>query len=247
MIRNDKNHVFVDHLLEELESYGLKIGMKLEELESEKNDYLFFMDVLDQLKKSRIDFCSSYFSLSEEEKELFYKKLIRLFKDQGIVDSIIQEIINLYYLNERGLLEKEDVSFQKEVALENLDTLATKIEKYLDSIHYDLIIMNHDKLSKQMDDLMLLGSILEEDGTPLEDFDFLKDTLEALDLTNEEKKRILIEILQYNGLIYQEQMKELKESLSPPNTQVQRFIMQKEEKVPLNPKGLDDMLGDLIV
>ncbi len=239
MIRNEENHVLIDRLMDELESYSLKVGTELERLEAEKKEYLFFKDVLESLEKSKVDFCSSYFVLSEDEKSLFQNMLVSLFKDQEIVDHIIQEIINLYYLNERGLLEQEEVVSQKDVALENLETLATKISKYIKDIHYDLIIMNHDKLSKQMGHLMLLGSILEEDGTPVTDIEFLRETLNQIKLTPDERKEILMEIIRYNHSIYQEQIQELKQPMTLKSND------QDEEQITIVIKGLDDMLEEL--
>lgn len=194
-MREDLNDKFV----EQLESYGLVIGRKLDKIDKTKSNYVYLESILNQIEESKVDFCSSYFACSEEEKKEFKGILLELFKDQEIVDNIIQEIVNLYYLKEYELLELEETAPQKEVAFENLDTLCTKIEKYLGDTNFDQLIADDKKLSGRMDRLVSLGCILEsDDKTPIEDLGFLEEMLEIVELSDEEKKEVLLYCIKRN-------------------------------------------------
>ena len=214
MVKNEKNQELMSHFIEQLEAYGLEIGSKLDQMETDKNDYLFFERIKKELEESKIEFCSSYFALTEEEKAFFQKQLLALFKDQEIVDNILQEIVNLYYLKEYGLLDLEEIAPQKEVALENLETLLTKVTKYLNDTNFDQLSKTDEKLSERMDRLVTLGSILEGDeNVPIDDVDFLEETLEYLSLTPEEKKQVLIEIIHHNIAVYHTHLEKKKENI----------------------------------
>ena len=151
------------HFVEQLEYLGLELGTKLDQIGKEKKDYGLFKKIHDQLNESVLDFCSSYFSLSNEGKKELQRKLLNLFKDQEIVDNIIQEIINLYYLREAELLELEETRPQLEIALENLKTLSAKIEKYLSEIDLPSLEREENRLSNQLERVVAMGSTMEED------------------------------------------------------------------------------------
>ena len=189
----------MNHFIEQLEAFGIELGNKLDQIEQEKQNYHFLDTIKKKIMESRIDFCSYYVSLEEEEKQEFQNRLLNLFKDQEIVDNIIQEIINLYYLNESGLLDLDETKPQKEIALENLNTLLMKIEKYIEETNIDQLLVDEESLAKQLDRLVSLGSIMEqEESSPVQDIDFLEQVLERSELTGEEKKTILLELITYN-------------------------------------------------
>ena len=214
MIKNEKSQELISHFIEQLESYGLEMGSQLDQMETEKKDYLFFEKIKKELEESKIEFCSSYFTMTEEEQEYFKKQLLSLFKDQEIVDNILQEIINLYYLKEYGLLDQEETAPQKEVALENLDTLLMKITKYINDTNFEQLEKTDEKLSNRMDRLVSLGSIIEEDElVPIDDIDFLEETIEYLSLSPEEKKQLLIEIIQHNIAVYHSHLEKKKDNI----------------------------------
>lgn len=203
IIKEEKKDEF-DHFLEELESYGLELGSKLEEIEQEKRSYEFFQTIKRKLEESKQEFCSSYFNKEEAEKEEFRQRLLSLFKDLEIVDNIIQEIINLYYLQEAGLLDQEEIAPQKELAEENLKTLGIKIDKYIQDTNIDQLQKDEEHLSTKLERLVDLGSALEsEEDFPIDDIDFLEEMLERVELSDEVKRSILTEIIRYNVTIYQ--------------------------------------------
>ena len=184
MVINDEKKDEFDRFLEELESFGLELGSKLEE--------------------SKQEFCSSYFNKEESEKEEFRQRLLSLFKDLEIVDNIIQEIINLYYLQEAGLLDQEEIAPQKEMAEENLKTLGIKIDKYIQDTNIDQLQKDEEHLSTKLERLVDLGSALEsEEDVPIDDIDFLEEMLEKVELSDEIKRSILTEIIRHNVAIYQ--------------------------------------------
>ena len=200
----EENQEILDHFLEQLESFGLEIGTQLDQIEKEKNDYLLFQKIKEEIEKSKINFSTSYMSLEDDKKEEFQKRLLKLFKDQEIVDNILQEIVNLYYLKEEELLDLEELSAQKELAFENLNTLLTKIEKYLQETSIEELTEEEGKLSLQLDRLVLLGSILEgEELLPIEDIDFLEESLERSNLSDQEKRLLLGDLIRHNIEMYQ--------------------------------------------
>ena len=199
---------YKSHFVEQLEYLGLELGTKLDQIGKEKKDYGLFKKIHDQLNESVLDFCSSYFSLSNEGKKELQRKLLNLFKDQEIVDNIIQEIINLYYLREAELLELEETRPQLEIALENLKTLSAKIEKYLSEIDLPSLEREENRLSNQLERVVAMGSTMEEDeDEEIEDIDFLEEMLETCSLPDEEKRGILEEIIRHNLAIYRGQKK----------------------------------------
>ena len=141
--------------------------------------------------------------MSNEDKKELQKKLLNLFKDQEIVDNIIQEVINLYYLNEAELLELEETRPQLEIALENLKTLNTKIEKYLSEVDVVALSKEEGVLSDKLDRLVMMGSIMEgEEEEAIDDIDFLEEVLETSPLPDEEKRVIITEIIKHNLQVY---------------------------------------------
>ena len=217
MIINEQNEDLIRRFVEQLESYGIEIGTKLDRMEKEKQSYLFFEEVLERIREDKVAFCTSYLIMTDEEQALFQKRLLDLFKDQEIVDNILQEIVNLYYLKESGLLELDEIAPQKEVAYENLDTLATKIEKFLKENNIDQLTADAERLSLSLDRLVDLGSIMEgEENTPVSDVDFLEEVLEASNLSKEERKTLLEEVIQYNLDTYRKNLerKAAREELS---------------------------------
>ena len=211
-MENEEREDLMHRFMEALEAYGLEVGTRLDQVESDCDHYLFFADVFEQLHQSKVDFCTHYFSLSDADKEDFLKKMLLLFKDQEIVDNIMQEIINLYYLNDSGLLAYEELNSQREVAYENLETLSTKIEKYLNEHNYDQLMADYERLSLQIDGIVLLGSTLEEGQFPVQDIDFLRNVIDHLQLSNDDKKQILFEILHYNIDIYHKHVESMREN-----------------------------------
>ncbi len=194
---------YKSHFVEQLEYLGLELGTKLDQIGKEKKDYGLFKKIHDQLNESVLDFCSSYFSLPNEGKKELQGKLLNLFKDQEIVDNIIQEIINLYYLKEAELLELEETRPQLEIALENLKTLSAKIEKYLSEIDLPSLEREENHLSNQLERVVAMGSAMEEEeDEEIEDIDFLEEVLETCSLPDEEKRGILEEIIRHNLAIY---------------------------------------------
>lgn len=211
-MENDDRQDLMNHFIEVLESYCLVVSDQLDQVGTSCDDYLVFAEINEKLKLSKVDFCVYYFSLSEADKSLFLKKLLLLFKDQEIVDNIIQEIINLYYLNEANLLDYEEIGSQREVAIENLETLSTKIEKYLAGINFDQLMADYEKYASRIDSIILLGSTLEEGKFPIQDIDFLRDIIEKLPLSSEERELVLFLILQYNISIYQNHVERMREN-----------------------------------
>ena len=207
MLKRQRNNEIMERFVEQLEAYGLEIGNSMKQIESQKEEYQFFSRLKEEIEKSKNDFCSSYFALSESEKEEFKKQLLNLFKDQEIVDNILQEIINLYYLKEEGLLELEEVTPQKEIALENIETLLIKINSYLKNVNWEQLEADDTKYTTQLERLVLLGAIIEGDANEeIEDLDFLQEALEALALTEEEKVLILLDVIEHNLAVYQTKM-----------------------------------------
>ena len=235
----------MNHFIEQLEAFGIELGNKLDQIEQEKQNYHFLDTIKKKIMESKIDFCSYYVSLEEEEKQEFQNRLLNLFKDQEIVDNIIQEIINLYYLNESGLLDLDEAKPQKEIALENLNTLLMKIEKYIEETNIDQLLVDEESLAKQLDRLVSLGSIMEqEESSPVQDIDFLEQVLERSELTGEEKKTILLELITYNVSEYnrllseKETKKESKKQERKP--QERKILTIKEEYL----REIEELLSD---
>ncbi len=202
MIKED-NLDLINNFLEKLEEYGLEIGSRLDELEKEKANYVFFVELKRMIQEDVIGFCSSYNSTSEDGKKEFASKLLELFKDQEIVDNIIQEIINLYYLYESGLIDLDEIAPQREQAEENIKTLILRINNYLEETNVDQIAKDDERLSHQLERLVDLGTIIESnEPTAIEDMDFLEETLERLDISETDKTQIVIEIINHNLSVY---------------------------------------------
>ena len=210
----EQNTDYLSLFIEELESIGLELGNELDRIEHEKENYNFYSEVKEQVEKSYSDFCSAYFVMDEEEKQDFNSRLLELFKDQEIVDNIVQEFTNLYFLSALGLLGKEEIAPQREIAEENLKTLVTKIERYLSDVNYDQLEANHERVAARLDRIVEMGSILEgEETTPLNDIDFLKETLESMELPEDTKKQILLRIVDFNLRIYDDHLAKKKDNV----------------------------------
>ena len=217
MMKTEKNEELINRFVEQLEAIYLEYGSKLDEIEEAKQEYHFFEKILKEIEDSKVDFCTSYYTLTEEQKSDFQTHLLNLFKDQEIVDNIMQEIINLYFLKEAGLLDLEETAPQKEVAIENLETLAIKISKFLKDTNIQQLEADDERLTEKLERLVILGSIIEDrELTPIEDIAFVRQVMELIDLSDEEKKALLIEIIQHNISMYQENLRQKQETKKTP-------------------------------
>ena len=223
-MRKDIDQDIISHFLEKLEEYGLELGSKLDELEKEKANYVFFDEIKRLIEEDTLSFCSSYLSTSESGKKEFKNRLLELFKDQEIVDNIIQEIVNLYYLYESGLLELDEIAPQKETAEENIKTLILRINNYLQETNVDQLAKDDERLSRKLEKLVDLGTIIESnEPSPVEDIDFLEEVLEAMEMSDEEKRTILVEIIEHNISIYNANISKKKENQPVPTKEIEEL------------------------
>ena len=195
-----------ENLLIELEKLGLQTGEELERLERKSASYLFLEKILKSLEEDKIAFAILYYEMEEEEKEELRNDILSLLDSEEVVDDILQEIINLYYLKTEGLLDLEEIAPQKELAQEKLTILELTIKEYLktkDSFREEEI----KRLSQRLEQIVELGSSLEEEEREVEDIDFLEEVLEEIKLEEEEKMAVLEAIIKKNNAIYSQTLK----------------------------------------
>ena len=208
-----ENEELILKFLEQLEIVGLRIEEQLSKKEEKQREEEYLRKLLSTLITSKIEFALEYHILTEEEKLRLYSSLLKKIPRE-IVDEAIQETINLYYLYESGLLETEDIMPQIEATTISLNSLINELSRIVETIEEK--DEEYESLASKMDQLVSMGTILEEkENSPIENIEFLGEIIEQSNLSDEEKRNLLIYIIKHNYHVYEKRLTKKQEQREP--------------------------------
>ena len=189
----------IDKFLEQLESYCISLTDRLDDLDKLESDYNYVLNVINSLNNSKIEYSKLFFSLSLDDKNKFKSVLSRIVKDSELVDSVINELINLYYLDVSGLIELDSVVEQKNNSFDIINTLLVELNKFILNMDIDSKTREKNEIKNRVSDVSELGNSIE-DGVinPIDDVSFIDDIFNIVDLDDSEKEAIIFYLFSKN-------------------------------------------------
>ena len=189
----------IDKFLEQLESYCISLTDRLDDLDKLESDYNYVLNVINSLNNSKIEYSKLFFSLSLDDKNKFKSVLSRIVKDSELVDSVINELINLYYLDVSGLIELDSVIEQKNNSFDIINKLLVELNKFILNMDIDSKTREKNEIKNRVSDVSELGNSIE-DGVinPIDDVSFIDDIFNIVDLDDSEKEAIIFYLFSKN-------------------------------------------------
>lgn len=195
-----KEREIIKKFLEELEQKVLACEERIKLLETDIHDYKYIQDLQEVLTHSKIAFAEGVVTLKEDKKEEFMAVIRKIVREQSLLDKILSETSNLYFLNEAGLMNQNEVAPQRDEANHILEILNQKLEIYKNQLEDDYNKKQLNQTKKFIEKIIELATKFNDDGLEdsIEDIDFLGKILEDINLNDEEKFALLTHVLTRN-------------------------------------------------
>lgn len=225
----------IKKFIEKLEELIIQKEKKLEEYRNQKKEYKYIQGLLEVSEYSKIALAEGIITLREDKKGEFYAVLDRIIPDQETKGMILQAMLNLYQLNEIGLLEQQEVADQKEEAERAIDYFTAAIKDYASKMDLEDISHKQKALKSYIEKIIALGTQLNQE--PLEeeisDIEILEKALEEIEFDEEEKIAFLQWVLRSNVRVYErtsekteEEERELQEDVPKKDLEQLEEILQ---------------------
>lgn len=182
----DNNTSPLNQFLNELERMILRQENAIEYIQREQKEKQYIEDLLDVLNTSKIGFVIELFSSEEAKQEEFKQMIKKVISNDNEYHQVLNEIINLYYLQKTGLINIEEVTPQIQKALEALSIIIDKGTIFLDTLNIDEDDKKLKELYQTMEKLTDLAMNFNENGlvSEIEDLDFFEELLFKMNLNN---------------------------------------------------------------
>lgn len=241
---SQRNHLIDDFLIQ-LEYLALSTEEKISLLENENKDYRYLSDLVEVLNVSKTSFAECYMNLSKEKMEEFKSIIGKVIPYPEKISSTVNEIRNLYYLQENNLLDTEEVLSQRVTAEDTINSFRNYLLNYTRRIDYQKNDLEIKHLRKYLENLVTLGTNLEEENE-IENIDFLQEIIQDVTLSIQEQQEILLIIIKNNLKTYQNPKQDSIDQIATyvPNSKIKDEISEKEEDDDNIEELLDEMLSD---
>ena len=170
----ENNEKVMNKFLESLEAYCISLTDRLDELDKLENDYNNVLNMINSLNDSKIEYAKKFFSLSLDDKDKFRNTLSRIIKNDYLIDEFIEEIVNLYYLDNSGLINLDSVMEQKNYSFEVINRLVHELNKFILSMDIDSKTREKTEIRNRVSDVSELGNLIEDAINPIDDIKFIE-------------------------------------------------------------------------
>lgn len=199
----------IDKFLSELNNIILDYNGEIEHIKSNNMDYNLVNEILETLRNSPVDFAVTFFNLSDDVKERVKTLLKKVYSSEEEINSITNEILNLYSLSNHHLLENNLFEPQKTTAIETLEEL----ERTLSSFIEDKKHISEEEIeyrNAMMEKLNNIGTLFGngEQYDIINDVKMLEEVLNLVNLSDEEKMILIKSIIENNIKLYEEKINE---------------------------------------
>ena len=240
MMMDQKNAV--EQFLEELEQRILNQEKGINYLKEHQKERKYIKDLLEVLQTSKIGLIKEVFTADAEKKEEFYRMMKKVVSNDQEYHQLRNEIKNLYYLEEYGLLNDPFINPQKNTSLEQLDIMMNKCEDYLKRIAEVKEEERLKELHRTMESLFDLATKFDHDKLVEEitDIEFFQEVVRELRLPSSVKLDLISYVFERTNELHKKPEKKRKEKNA--YLELERFY---EEDVAENTEELlEELLGE---
>ena len=237
----------IGKLLTELESMILDYSGEIDHIVLNNMEFNLANEIIETLRNSPVDFAITYYNASDEMKERISNLIRKACQFETDADEIINETLNLYFLNSHNLLEEEDIAPQRITAIEKLEQLQRLISSYIEDKDY----ISEDEIENRRmkaEKIYAIGTIFGngEQSDVIEDIETLEKILNTINLTEEEKMYLVTSILEKNVEFYEERVAEhnrrIQEEVEKNKQEVEEEIASAKEQLPeLTPEQAEEI------
>ena len=242
----DRNELLTT-FLNKIETLILDIEMELDRIRKNNHEYNFSENILEALNNSKLDFVVTYHDSSSEMKQAIRELLLNVCQDELEIETIINEINNLYFLYSQSLIDDEDLAEQKEDALEVLENLEVKISQFLSQ--KELISESAiDSRNEMKQKLIEIGSVFGNgyQSEIIADVKMLDEVINVLHLTEEETLSLIASIIETNTELTLEKIQEEEEKIQEEIETSKEEVEEEIEEEVNNVKEIDiDVLEEI--
>lgn len=194
----------IKKLLDELEVIFTIHEEEVDLLELENKDYVSISNYIEILEKSKIDFINGFLELKGERRDEFDELINRVIPQAEIKEGIFQKIYLFNLLRNISNHNSSEYMIQKNSCFEALDLLKDKLKDCLDSIDYRDNIEKINNLTVYLESIIKIGSSFDISNLSeaIEDIDSFSRMLGEVNLTSEEKSKILEFVISENIRLY---------------------------------------------
>lgn len=238
----------IGKFLSELERIILDYSGEIDHIVLNNMEYNLAIELLETLRNSPVDFAITYYNASSEMKKRIRNLIAKASQEEISVDKIINETLNLYFLNSQNLLDDDDIAPQRITAIETLEDLQRLLSTYVDGKEY-ISEEEIDKRKAKAGYIYALGSIFGngEQSDAVEDIETLERVLNEVNLTDEEKIFLITSIIEKNVEFYEERIAErnrmIEEEIERNKQEVEEEIIEEETTTTreLTPEQADEI------
>lgn len=194
-------------------------------LEENESNYSFLINLAEVLRDEPMEFVEQYGNLDAEETEHFYEQIKEIYEEKQELDNLKNQIKNLYHLKKSNMLELPHVRAQRNKAVTQLITFREKVNERIENLSTVNFAARIENVTQEIDKLLEFSSHFTDTSitAEIEDLDLFLETIEKLNLTEEEKTQLMYIALNDNTEIYLKNMKQTQ-------TELEKKQQQQEEK-----------------
>jgi hypothetical protein len=208
MDNGEEMQLIIEKYLDYLSDKIISLGEEVTILEKDNSNYINIKNnLLEALKKSKIDFAIIFSSLSDLKKEEHLTYIKEIFNDSDEFKKTIDEINNLACLDKIGLIDSLEVEPQREQALLVLNNLEEKAYKYIENINYQDNLSKIENIKNNISDLLSIAesfNIIQDEV--ISNCSLFTDTVVMSNLDIEDKNKLLSYVLLNNINFYNKEL-----------------------------------------
>ena len=203
----------IEKFLTKIEAKTLKQEEEINELTETAETYRYLNDLVEVIETSKTAFAEGVVELKKKQLEQFKNKLKKAGVLDFEVDVLLDEVNNLYNLEESKLLDNPDVKEQKDKSIKIIEEVEEKMKNYLSEIDYRSVEKKRKELLQKEEKNIALGS--KFNGNHLEsmidNIDFFYSSMKNEGLTEEEIYVMAEMLVEENNKQYRKELEENKE------------------------------------
>lgn len=177
-MKKEDNQV-VEQFLTMLEKLILKQESGIESIKERKRQRRYIKDLLSVLNSFKVGFADEVYHSKKNKQQEFLDILKIVISNDREYHRIVDEILNLYYLKDSGLIDCEEVRPQRDVCEAALDEVIEKCNLYLDTIEDREDDKRIKDLYDYMEKLFEIASCFDDNRlvSEIKDYDFFLEVV----------------------------------------------------------------------
>lgn len=196
-----------------LEEIALNLEEEIDKYSEEDEIYRYFNDLIKMIERNKMDFVQGVTESNKHQKDELINKLKVIGLRDFEIESLLDEINNLYNLATANLLDNIDVSSQREKSMQVIEEVKDKMQNYIEKIDY---ITNEKKKKANethLEQIVSLGTKFDDNRLEdaIDDIDFFNRTMDEMNLSIAEKYDLVLMLLEENVKFYKRKVLEARE------------------------------------